>query len=369
MTEPVHVDDTTTVPGILFVSWWGGGNMTPVLALSAAMRERGHEVTVLGPERYAARLALDDVTHFACPSWTPTIDDVRDAVARARPDLLVVDFMMADVLAVAPTLGVRTAALVHTLWQPVADREWDNIAAFTPLERINELRASSGLVPVDHAVEMLRDIDHVLIAEPEPIDWPVRSDWPTARYLGPLMEPPGPDADYAPLPGSNPLVVVGLGTTPMDEVPVLERLLEAIGNLDVARFLVTVGEHLDPRTFPEPRNTVVTTYLRHAAVLPDATAVVSHAGLGTTIAAAVHGLPMLCLPLGRDQPGNARRVVELGIGHVVAMDASVAELEEALIRFLADPDIRTRARELAVEIAARHPDPHGDFEALLRGSV
>lgn len=366
VTPAVHADDTTHVSHVVFVSWWGGGNMTPVLSLGAEMRRRGHEVTVVGPKQFAARLALDDIAHVPVASWTPAVEEVRTASDELHPDLLVIDFMMGDVLAAAPTIesARRTAALVHTMWQPVADGQWDNVTVFYGLDRINEVRRDLGLEAVEHGSELLRDVGHVLAAMPAPLDRPLETTWPNARYLGPLLEPAGPDEGVT-FPGGSPLVVVGLGTTPMAEEDLLRRTLAAIGELGVGRFLVTVGDHLDPAGFPEPPNAVVTRYVRHAAVLPQATAVVSHGGLGTTIASAAHGLPMLAIPLGRDQPANAARVVELGIGSSLEPTASVAELAEALLALLASVDLRDRSRTIGEEIARSHPAPHDAFAALL----
>ena len=350
---------------VLFISWWGGGNMTPVLALSAAMRERGHQAAVLGPSQYSTRLAIDDVRHLRCASWTPTVDEAFEAVAEVTPDLVVVDFMMAEVLAVASTLGPKTAALVHTLWQPVADRAWDSIVTFTPLERVNEVRARRGLEQVDHAVELLHDLDVVIASVPEPLDWPLQSPWPNAVYLGAVLEPAGPDAAWEPPGGEGPLVAVNLGTTPMGEERAIAQVHSAASRIPDARFVVTVGDHLDPAGFDHASNTVVSGYVRHGALLPHASVVVSHAGLGTTIAAAAHGLPMVCLPLGRDQFNNARRVEELGFG--VAMDTGTppGDIAGVIRRVLVDDELRSAAQHLASEIAAAHPSPADAFEALL----
>ena len=65
-----------------------------------------------------------------------------------------------------------------------------------------------------------------------------------------------------------------------------------------------------------PPNATRTGYVRHGAVLPHADLVIDHAGLGTVLAALAHGLPQLCVPLGRDQPANAAAVSRTGAGVV-----------------------------------------------------
>jgi UDP:flavonoid glycosyltransferase YjiC (YdhE family) len=62
-------------------------------------------------------------------------------------------------------------------------------------------------------------------------------------------------------------------------------------------------------------------YVPHAEILPSASLVIAHAGLGTTMAALGHGVPLLCTPLGRDQFFNAERVQTLGAGLMLMPDA------------------------------------------------
>jgi hypothetical protein len=55
----------------------------------------------------------------------------------------------------------------------------------------------------------------------------------------------------------------------------------------------------------------------------------------------------VCLPLGRDQPANARRVVELGLGCSPSPNSSPAELHAAIDQVLADPAIHSPAQQLS----------------------
>ena len=45
---------------------------------------------------------------------------------------------------------------------------------------------------------------------------------------------------------------------------------------------------------------------------------VTHAGLGSVAGAMTFGVPLVCMPVERDQPLNAQRVTDLGAG--VALD-------------------------------------------------
>jgi MGT family glycosyltransferase len=140
-----------------------------------------------------------------------------------------------------------------------------------------------------------------------------------------------------------------MGTTVMDERAALERVIEALGALPV-RALVTVGQHLDADSFVTPPNVSVRGYVPHAAVLPYASAVVTHAGLGTVLAALAHGVPLVCLPLGREQPDNAAAVERVGAGVVLSNDADPSDIRAAITDVLETPQYQLLAAAMAATI-------------------
>jgi UDP:flavonoid glycosyltransferase YjiC (YdhE family) len=88
-------------------------------------------------------------------------------------------------------------------------------------------------------------------------------------------------------------------------------------------------------------------------VLPDCALVITHAGLGTVMAALAHGVPLLCLPMGREQHDNAARVAACGAGCVLTPDADMGAISQAICTMLAAPEYRTAARHMATTIARR----------------
>ena len=86
--------------------------------------------------------------------------------------------------------------------------------------------------------------------------------------------------------------------------------------------------------------------LKHAA------AIVTHAGHGTVIKALAAGVPVVALPLGRDQLDNAARVVHHGAGLRLKPKASPDAIARAVGRVLNEPSFAAGAQRLADAIAA-----------------
>ena len=98
-------------------------------------------------------------------------------------------------------------------------------------------------------------------------------------------------------------------------------------------------------------------FVPQGEVLPRCRLVVSHAGSGSVLGALAHGLPLVLLPLGADQPPNAARCEALGVGRSLeATAATPAEIGAAVTALLASAAHRQAAERIRDEIAAL-PDP------------
>jgi UDP:flavonoid glycosyltransferase YjiC (YdhE family) len=100
----------------------------------------------------------------------------------------------------------------------------------------------------------------------------------------------------------------------------------------------------------------------HGRVLPYADAVVTHAGHGTVIAALAHGLPLVCLPMGRDQHDNAARVAWHGAGLRLSSTSSPARIAAALRTVLDHTAYREAAQRIAKAIIDERPSHAGPDE-------
>jgi UDP:flavonoid glycosyltransferase YjiC (YdhE family) len=84
----------------------------------------------------------------------------------------------------------------------------------------------------------------------------------------------------------------------------------------------------------------------HDALMDQVSLVVSQGGHGTVSRALLHGLPLLVVPMGRDQADNAVRVEARGAGLSLSPVASETEIADAVRRLLAEPEFRRSATRL-----------------------
>jgi UDP:flavonoid glycosyltransferase YjiC (YdhE family) len=342
----------------LIVSWDGGGNTPPALNLGARLIRQGGQVRLLGWESMAARAAAAGVEFAAypsVPSWpaelafedalaerllpallgTGTRDDILDAANDFAPDVVVVDCMMDAGLEAARMLGLPTAVLVHLPYSAFR-YEWGDEAT----------RAQKAL--------SLDAADAMLALVPPGFDTPCPRPANTS-YVGPITDPnPRPpleprDAALLAEPG-DPWVLLSLSTTRQGQAAALPGMLAAVAALPV-RVLLTLGEALPASAVDPPPNVTVRGFVPHDLLLPHMAAVISHGGLSTITAALTAGVPLVCIPQGRDQPDNAQRVAASGVGRVVAAGAPATEIAAALWQLLADRAALREARRFAGLIA------------------
>lgn len=147
-------------------------------------------------------------------------------------------------------------------------------------------------------------------------------------------------------------VYLTLGTV-YTSVEVWRRLLESVADLPV-NIVATTGYAVDPAQLgPLPANVAIERFVPQALLLLDCSAVICHAGAGTVLGALAFGVPLLLLPMGADQFGNAAAVADAGAGIVLDPDAATpAAIRTALCRLLDTDSFTLGARKVADSIAA-----------------
>ncbi|MBP2471327.1 UDP:flavonoid glycosyltransferase YjiC (YdhE family) [Crossiella equi] len=359
---------------ILFTFIGGNGHFQPLVPLARAARAAGHTVAVAGGAGMRATVEAAGFTAFPIGTARapgqgmlgPLVPldpakedrDLREGFARTgaaehaaalltlgrdwKPDLLVRDEVDFGAAVAAEVLGVRCVSVVDII-------AGGFLRPAVIAEPLHELRAAHGL-PADPGLAMLHRGG---VLSPVP-----------ARYRDPADPLPEHTGYFRPCtarrepPRERPGIYFTLGTIfNRESGDLFTRVLTGLRELP-ADIVVTVGRHLDPADLgPQPAHVRIERYLPQEEVLPGCDLVVSHGGSGSVTGALAHGLPLLVLPLGADQPGNARRCTALGVGHTLdPVTTTPDQVHTAAATLLADPEPARLARELAVEIAAL-PDP------------
>jgi MGT family glycosyltransferase len=347
------------------------GNWPPELVLIRTLVERGHEVRVMSDPCHAA--ALSDAGAVYRPydpdlhrdptvrhDETPGREMVRvlrdvflnpgyaDAllaeVERDRPDALLVDQMLLMAAAAAESTGVPSAILWHTVFGGNAGGRMPS-AVLAPL---NALREKLGLDRIDDGIAPATKADAIVAFTYEAFDVPPPVRPARLHYVGPLTCAT-PAAIRSEPDDARPLVLVSYSTSFQNQVAALQRVADAVADLPV-RVLMTLGRSIAKEELRLPANVVAEPFVPHASVLPQARLVVTHAGHGTAMAAVSAGVPMVCMPMGRDQHAVAACVAQRRLGVIVPATASTEELRSAIAAALADGAQQERARTFAAQL-------------------
>ncbi|MBA3744384.1 glycosyltransferase [Sporichthya sp.] len=361
----------------LVVTWDGAGNLLPTLGITRALVAAGHDVRLLGHDTIRERCGDAGARFVVLPQpqgWdemenpddteaeiellldtlclsTPIAVAVAGELEREAADVVLVDCMLFSAINVAQAAGLPTAALFHTPY--TVFRGGPLVEMFAPgLGRLNVHRVGLGLAPVTSYPELHDSCEVVLAAVPGEFE-PGAEDAANVLRIGPVLD--GPPLVQNPThldvgDGSAPLVLISLSTSEQGQAPLLQRIVDAVGTLPV-RAVVTTGPSLDPATVRAAANTQVVSYVPHGELLPSCSAVLTHAGLGTVMAALADGVPMVCVPMGRDQFFNAEMVQVLGAGRMLMPDADTATIAEATLAVLNDASFGVAAKRMAGTIA------------------
>jgi MGT family glycosyltransferase len=217
----------------------------------------------------------------------------------------------------------------------------------------NATRRALGLLPLAHPFEQTTRLARHLVLTSAAFDFPATSLPKNVVYTGPELDDPAwADPWRSPWPAGDqrPLVVVGLSSTFQNQGRPLGRIIEALSPLNT-RAVVTVGPALNMADLPSAHNVFVCRSAPHNQLLPEAAVVVTHGGHGTVIRSLAAGVPLLCMPMGRDQNDNAARVVARGAGLRLSPKSSTKTIRNGVLEILESPHYREKAREMGKVIA------------------
>ncbi len=398
----------------LLALWEGGGNIPPELGVARRLIARGHQVHVLGdptikvaaeaggcsfsPWRRGPHRDSLDPSEDPLKDWEtknplvmlrrardrfiagPAAEfaaDTADTIDAFTPDAVVADAFLFGSIIAAQGSALPVALLVPNIWMmpsrgtpPIGpgfapantvlgrSRDAAMVALVNRLFRaglppVNSARSEYGLAPLSSFYEQALGVDRILVLSSPAFDYAASSVPANVRYVGPILDDPewaqpwiSPWADA----DERPLVLVGFSSTYQNQGPLLRRVIAALSTLPV-RAVVTVGQMLEPGEVTSTDNVVVVGSAPHREILARASLAVSHCGHGTTMKTLAAGVPMVCIPMGRDQNDTAARVVYHGAGVRLPRGASAPRIRRAVQRALGDDRLRANAARMASAIA------------------
>ncbi|HEY7151014.1 MAG TPA: nucleotide disphospho-sugar-binding domain-containing protein [Solirubrobacterales bacterium] len=317
---------------------------------------------------------FDQLSEFIAPTWQALVDGARYVDDRLVEifDELAPDAIVEDNVCAFPAI-------------PAGERPWVRIVSCNPLElKDPDLPPTFSGLPLEDragwagfAAEYRRAIADIqsefsefcesrgapplpegeLIHESPWLNlylYPRELDYPRSRPLGPTWhnlessvrttDPPW--SIPSPLAGGDgALVYVSLGSLGSGDVPLMERLVQALADTR-HRYVVSKGPQHE--SYELAGNMAGEEFLPQAALLPGVDLVITHGGNNTVTECLHYGKPMVVLPLFWDQHDNAQRVDETGFGaRLPTYTFDERELAGTIDRLLGDAELRSGLGDVA----------------------
>jgi zeaxanthin glucosyltransferase len=383
----------------------GTGHLNPLTALARRLQQRGHTVIIFGiadvesrvrsagvdfcligqrdyppgtlqeldrqlgemKGRQAIRFTMERISNTA----RMVLRDGLEAVRNANLDALLVDEAdMASNIAEHLGLPFVSLALIPPLvkddryppfyfgWSGSQQwwcrlRNWIAIRVLTRVAApifaaVNERRAAWGLKIDRDPAEALSKLAQITQL-PRALEFEIHPPPPNLYYTGPFVDAafrPAVDFAWDRLDG-RPLVYASLGTLQNRSFEIFRKIAEACSELNV-QLVISLGGGLKPeRLGVLSGDPLVVSFAPQLELVKRASVVITHAGLNTVLESLAVGVPLVCIPLGNDQPGVASRVATHGAGIVVPpRRVSVARLRSAVRTVLEDDSYLRAARKL-----------------------
>jgi len=261
-------------------------------------------------------------------------------------------------LGLAPARTGRARALA---W--AAERVTD-ILARGFRRRVDELRVAHGLGPLGCSLNAHTGrMPLYLVGNVPELDYDRHDLPPSVHYVGRCTWQSATDATTGQwlqrVPADRPWVHVTEGTSHQGRPFLLQIAAEALAELDVEGILTTGQRPPESVALGATAGNVhVTRFLRHDDLLGRCAAMVTTGGAGSILAGLAAGVPLAVVPTTWDQPDNARRVVEAGVGvRVDPHRITPARLRAAVRELVEDPRYAANAHRVAERLAAAGGPP------------
>jgi MGT family glycosyltransferase len=175
---------------------------------------------------------------------------------------------------------------------------------------------------------------------------------PEFTFVGPCLAPRKAQGEWVRPAGAEKVLLVSLGSAFTDHPDFYRRCVAAFGDLPGWHVVLQVGSRVDPAALGDvPASVEVHSWVPQLAILEQADAFVTHAGMGGSVEGLWTGTPMIAAPQAVDQFANADALVAAGVARRVDSDTVTAEeLRAALLELTGSAEVAVRSAEIRREL-------------------
>ncbi|TQN33430.1 MGT family glycosyltransferase [Haloactinospora alba] len=355
----------------------------PSLEIIRELVARGHRVTYANDRTIADTVTATGAELVAYTSTLPTEDNawpedpigamdvflddamavlpqLRDAYGDDRPDLFLYDIAGYPARVLADNWGVPAVQLspTYVAWGgyeeevgsvlrqlPGADEHY---AKFSAWLADNGAATTDPIAFTGRPPRALALIPRAMQPKADTVDPDVVS------FVGPCFGDRGDQGDWTRPAGARNVLLVSLGSAFTRQPEFYRQCVAAFGGLPGWHVVLQIGAYVETAELGEiPDNVEVHHWVPQLAILGQADAFVTHAGMGGSSEGLHSGVPMIAVPQASDQFDNADRLVELGVARRVDTERATAEtLRTALVELTSDPHVADRLAEFRREVRA-----------------
>ncbi|MEU3190763.1 macrolide family glycosyltransferase [Streptomyces sp. NPDC006992] len=181
-----------------------------------------------------------------------------------------------------------------------------------------------------------------------------RVDSRRVDFVGPCFDPAASADQWTRPADAENVLLISLGSACTRRPEFYRRCLAAYGDLPGWHVVLQIGKYTDPKELGTvPANVEVHPWVPQRAILEQADAFVTHAGMGGCGEGLLAGVPMIAVPQATDQFMNADRLVDLGVARRLDTPEATAEaLHTALRELVTDPEVARRSALLRAQARA-----------------
>ncbi|GIF13609.1 macrolide family glycosyltransferase [Actinoplanes teichomyceticus] len=369
---------------IAMVSIPAHGHVNPSLDIVRTLVARGHRVSYANDPSFAAVIAGTGAElkpyRSTLPSteqeWTGDpieqltlfLDDaiamlpqLHDAYTGDRPDLFLYDIAGAPARLLGERWGIPAIQLSSTFvaWDGYETEMAPAIEAMRAdprgaeyYRRFTDWLAANGSSVTDSIAFQGRP-EHCLALIPRALQPHAdRVDPAVYRFVGPALGDRCAQGSWTRPATADKVLLVSLGSAFTRHPDFYRRCISAFGALPGWHTVLQIGRHVDPAQLGAvPDSVEVHPWVPQLAILEQADAFLTHAGMGGSSEGLYCGTPMIAAPQAADQFANADQLAALGVARVVdSATVTAQQLRESLLQLTCDATVAARCAAIRQEV-------------------